>query len=398
MKKVMIVLAKFESIELSDPIPQEIAIDYSAWLMATAKCVENEVTDQEEANQILAQTQERMKRFAVSSQAISQRQLQILPQSMAKGIEELPDLPDILHNIFEDPAGETLDQRLILYNQVASDIFGLCYQDVTSPPDDLIHVSCSGYSSPSPTQVIAEQNNWFNTTVTHSYHMGCYGAFPAVRMATGFIAASIACLPKAKKRVDIVHTEFLSLHLNPLAQSASDIVQMSLFADGYIKYSAYSEQEFEHTSQRGLKILAIEEHLLPDSLAEMTWTLGPYQFDMFLSKYVPLHIRKSVRRFVTQLCEQINIDFEQEKERMAFAIHPGGPKILDYIREELGLEERQIEPSRRILYQHGNMSSATVPHIWAAIVDADDIPVGTKVLSMAFGPGLTACGILLEKV
>jgi predicted naringenin-chalcone synthase len=83
---------------------------------------------------------------------------------------------------------------------------------------------------------------------------------------------------------------------------------------------------------------------------------------------------------------------------MVFAIHPGGPAILNQIRNRLGIEESQIAMSREVLRQHGNMASATAPHIWERIVESDEIPQGAKVLSMAFGPGLTVIGALFEKV
>jgi predicted naringenin-chalcone synthase len=43
------------------------------------------------------------------------------------------------------------------------------------------------------------------------------------------------------------------------------------------------------------------------------------------------------------------------------------------------------------------MSSATLPHIWERIVASTDIAAGTIVASLAFGPGLTMSGALLEK-
>ncbi|HTU82947.1 MAG TPA: 3-oxoacyl-[acyl-carrier-protein] synthase III C-terminal domain-containing protein, partial [Candidatus Acidoferrales bacterium] len=60
--------------------------------------------------------------------------------------------------------------------------------------------------------------------------------------------------------------------------------------------------------------------------------------------------------------------------------------------------EPQVAISRQVLFEHGNMASATAPHIWQRIVDSPDIAPGTKVISMAFGPGLTVIGALFEKV
>lgn len=44
------------------------------------------------------------------------------------------------------------------------------------------------------------------------------------------------------------------------------------------------------------------------------------------------------------------------------------------------------------------LSSATVPTIWKGIVEDASIPVGTPVVSMAFGPGLTAAAHVAVKV
>jgi predicted naringenin-chalcone synthase len=122
------------------------------------------------------------------------------------------------------------------------------------------------------------------------------------------------------------------------------------------------------------------------------------QFDMSLSKRVPFLIRDSIGDFVTAICGQVGLDFEREKASMVFAIHPGGPAILNQIRTKLGIQESQIELSRKVLYEHGNMASATAPHIWKLIVESPSIPRGAKVLSMAFGPGLTVIGALFEKL
>jgi predicted naringenin-chalcone synthase len=144
-------------------------------------------------------------------------------------------------------------------------------------------------------------------------------------------------------------------------------------------------------------VLAFEERILPNSLPEMTLRPGPLQFDMSLSKRVPFLIRDSIAEFVTSICAQAGVDFEREKSKMVFAIHPGGPAILNQIRNRLAIDEAQIALSRQVLYEHGNMASATAPHIWQRIVESDDVAEGTKVLSMAFGPGLTVIGALFEK-
>lgn len=395
-----VVLTDFQPVALRPAIPQENMLDYSAWLLATARCVNEQIASQSQADHIFLQVQERMARFGVSPDIIGQRQLVAIPESVSNSDSDTyePELPPLLDNLLDDPRGHGLDIRLQTYQELVYEFLEYAYAAETEPPDDVIHVSCTGYLSPSPVERFFSDKGWTQTTVTHSYQMGCYGAFPAVRMAVGFMSASYFTVPDPKTRIDIVHSELSSLHFGLLNQSPNNLVSMTLFSDGLIKYSAMPLTEIERRGKRGLKVLAIKEHLLPNSQDDMTLVPGPYQFDMYLSKYVPLLIRQSIYPFVLDLCARVGIDFEVEKENMVFAIHPGGSKILDHIRDRLGICEEKMAISRRVLHRHGNMASASVPHVWKEIVDDDSISAGTKIMSMGFGPGLTATGLILEKV
>jgi predicted naringenin-chalcone synthase len=173
---------------------------------------------------------------------------------------------------------------------------------------------------------------------------------------------------------------------------------MTLFSDGFIKYSAFTEKEVKRRHLKGLKVLAIKEHLLPKSLDAMTWNLGQYNFDMTLSLQVPYMIRDITKPFVVSLLKQIGKDFDREKDNLVYAIHPGGPLIVKKVCEELELSEKQVQLSNKVFYENGNISSATIPYIFHEIINSDDIPDGAIVLSMAFGPGLTVSGMMLEKV
>jgi alkylresorcinol/alkylpyrone synthase len=73
-------------------------------------------------------------------------------------------------------------------------------------------------------------------------------------------------------------------------------------------------------------------------------------------------------------------------------VHPGGPRILDVVRDRLELPAEALAPSRRVLAEHGNCSSPTV----LLIVDAMRSTRPRHVLAMAFGPGLTLYATLLR--
>ena len=395
---VPVVLSDFETISVTPERSQDELKILQAHFMTLAQCAARGIESPEERERIGVAMRERMARYGASSEHISQRQVGVLTSRFVTHDPNSPSEAIRLYGDLRNPTGETLDERMTLFEEIACDVFERVYAGSDTPPDDIVHVSCSGYVSPSPVQTFLSKRGWLQTGVTHSYHMGCYGAFPAVRTALGLVGSSYVSLPHGKRRVDLVHTEFLSLHFDLLGEAADNFVSSTLFADGFIKYGAYPEREFDKGERNGLKILAVEERILPDSLPEMTLRPGPLQFDMSLSKRVPFLIRDSIEGFVESICAEVGIDFAREKGNMIFAIHPGGPAILNQIRTRLRIDESQIELSRKVLYEHGNMASATAPHIWKLIVESPEIPVGSKVLSMAFGPGLTVIGALFEKV
>jgi alkylresorcinol/alkylpyrone synthase len=395
---VPVVLSDFTRIPMTEPREQDELKQIQAHFMTIAQAAARGITTEAERASLAADIQARMAHYGASSSHIARRQVTVLESPfVTKAAEDASQLLRMYGDL-RTPTGERLDERMDLFEEVACAVFDRVYAgESATAPDDVVHVSCSGYVSPSPVQIFLSRRGWLHTGVTHSYHMGCYGAFPAIRTTLGLIGSAYASLGLPKRRVDVIHTEFLSLHFDLLGFDPDNFVTSTLFADGFIKYSAYPLAEFSGRTG-GLRILAIDERILPNSLPEMTLRPGSFQFDMSLSKRVPFLIRDSIAGFVTGLCEQIGLDFEREKGSMAFAIHPGGPAILNQIRARLGLEESAMEMSRRVLYENGNMASATAPHIWQMIAESPEIPPGTKVLSMAFGPGLTVIGALFEKI
>ncbi|MEN9910314.1 MAG: hypothetical protein RLZZ540_3473 [Bacteroidota bacterium] len=343
-------------------------------------------------------------KYSVSSESISNRQI-IIFEEVKDFIENIMKVTSPLDYHFPDgfevkegkSFGPKIEVRMEWFKNKMRYVFDHFYSKNDTRPENLIHVTCSGYSSPSVAQEAVIERNWTSVQVTHSYHMGCYGAFPAIRTASSLIAASLN-----NGRADVVHTELLSAHLNLTEFSPANTMICSLFADGFIGYSLYEEESFMNDDsiqeKKGLRILASHEVIIPDSLEDMSWDLGEYNFLMTLSKRVPVFIRKNIKSFLTTLCEKCGVDLDEQKSKMYFAIHPGGPKIIDYVVSEIGISNDQARWSYEVLRQHGNMSSATIPYILDKIINDSTIESGTKVVAMAFGPGLTATSLLLEKI
>jgi predicted naringenin-chalcone synthase len=287
-----------------------------------------------------------------------------------------------IYNISEEhPHGKNISERLDFFDRRARAIFSEIYEKESSP-DHLIHVTCTGYISPSPAQKYFSDKD-LRPEITHAYHMGCYASIPAVRIAEALVRGR-------NLEVDIVHTEMCSIHMDPELVGPEQMVVQSLFADGHIKYRLSPEAH-----GKSFKLLGTREEIVPDSTGDMTWVPGPYGMKMTLSREVPWKIASHLMPFLTKLAESAGFELEDLYKKAIFAIHPGGPKIVTGIQELLGLSDEQVKLSRKVLFERGNMSSATLPHVWKEILD-ENPSKGTPVVAMAFGPGLTMIGAIFE--
>jgi predicted naringenin-chalcone synthase len=298
-----------------------------------------------------------------------------------------------LYDVTRHPRGRGTAARSRLFSEIVNRYFEQEYADISEPPSELIHVTCTGYVAPSGAQHLVAHKDWgASTHVTHAYHMGCYAAFPAIRIAAGQLALPTAFAPShARRRADIVHTELCTLHLDPSDHSAEQCVVQSLFADGFIRYS------LSESDGPGLELLALSEAILTNSGQAMGWCAADFGMHMTLARDVPERIAHALRPFVSELFRKAALDLGHNLRHTLFAVHPGGPKIIDAVQSMLELDEPQLRASRAVLFDHGNMSSATLPHVWQRVLDDVSVKPGTLVASLAFGPGLTVCGGLFRK-
>lgn len=304
------------------------------------------------------------------------------PPEVENRFHYLPDFQGT-PRLFQKLQSPPLAERMAFYTEATDQIFSRLLEDEEGF-GHLFHVSCTGYVSPSGAQRWATQRkNQSPLMVSHLYHMGCYAALPALRHA------HFAC-QGSSEAVEVCHTELCTLHMNPRNHELENMVIHTLFADGAC---AYRVQKDRPQNQPSLQYLSSHEELLPNSESAMSWDLGGHGFQMTLSKDVP----KIVGQALPEILEKWLRDQSLLKDpSLIWAVHPGGPKILDQVQSTFELQDSQLVHSRKILREHGNMSSATLPHVWSSLLRDQNITTGTKVVTMAFGPGLTVSLALLE--
>jgi alpha-pyrone synthase len=208
--------------------------------------------------------------------------------------------------------------------------------------------------------------------------MGCYAAMPALRVAWDTVRAD----PHAT--VLVVCCELSSLHLH-LGPDEDALVAACLFADGA---SAAVVQAGPDPMGRGLRLVRDACAVVPDTGDQMAWMAAADGFRLRLSPGVPRSLATVLPGLTDELLAGVS------RADAHWAVHPGGPRILDDVERGLGLSPEALAASRTALRVAGNRSSGTV----LAIIDAMcREPWSGPLVAYAFGPGLTAEGLLLHR-
>ena len=205
-------------------------------------------------------------------------------------------------------------------------------------------------------------------------HMGCYAAIPGLAAVSDFVTA------RSRPAV-MLCCELTSLHVQPAQNDLEQVVSHALFSD------AAAAVVVEPAAARGRRVAGIVARTDASTADHMTWDVTDLGFRMGLSPRVPDVLARHVGGVVEELLSGAGLRAE---DVAGWAVHPGGPRILDVVRDELGLTEEQLSASRRVLAEHGNCSSATVLLVLEELAAVDG-----PVVAMAFGPGLTLYAALL---
>jgi predicted naringenin-chalcone synthase len=249
----------------------------------------------------------------------------------------------------------------------------------------LVTVSCTGFFAPGVEhRVIRNLGMKASVQRTHVGFMGCHGFINALRTAAALVESDKnAC-------VLVGAVELCSLH-QQYTDDAQQLVANAIFADGAASVVVrHREQSLEAL----FRIDSSLSWLIADSMDSMSWRIGDHGFKMTLSPEVPLLIERELRGPVEAWLTSENRNL---KEILQWAIHPGGPRVVDSVVTALGLDDVQAEASRIVLNEHGNMSSPTVIFVLDRLRRSKNAASGSTMLT-AFGPGLHAELMLLSRV
>jgi alkylresorcinol/alkylpyrone synthase len=211
-------------------------------------------------------------------------------------------------------------------------------------------------------------------------HMGCHAALPALGAVSDYVAAH-------DRPAVLLCVELTSLHVQPGSRDVDQAVTHALFSD------AAAALVLRPGGDRpgGIRVVDMAARTDTARREHMTWRVTDLGFRMGLSPEVPDALAEHVGPLVKDLLARHGLD---PSEVRSWAVHPGGPRVVDAIQDGLGLDPSALEASRRVLAEHGNCSSATVLLVLRKLMDRG-LPPGPLV-ALAFGPGLTLYAVLLE--
>ena len=279
--------------------------------------------------------------------------------------------------------GPTTAERMVIYAREAPPLAVAASRNAFAASSiephaitHLVTVSCTGFHAPGLDAILIRALLLSaDVQRTHVGFMGCHAAINGLRVAAAIVGAD----PSAK--VLMVAVELSSLHYYYGAEPGK-VIANALFADGAAAVIITGESA-------GPRILATGSHLMPDSEREMAWIIGDHGFTMTLTKQIPKLISTHLRSWLEPWLVRQGQPLASIRH---WAIHPGGPKILDAVQESLALPESAMADSRDILRRYGNMSSPTVLFILQQLQRRNETGI-TAILG--FGPGLIAEALLL---
>jgi predicted naringenin-chalcone synthase len=240
----------------------------------------------------------------------------------------------------------------------------------------LVTVSCTGFVAPGIDLALIRGLGLPATVQrTHIGFMGCHGALNGLRVANAFATDPAA-------RVLVCAVELCSIHYH-YGDDPEKVVANALFADGAAAAVGASDPGADCW-----RVAATGSCVIPDSADLMGWTIGDVGFEMSLAKKVPATIAAHLRPWLEGWLSDNGVSLDAVG---SWAVHPGGPKILDAVGVGLGLPPAALAASQGVFADYGNMSSPTVLFILDRLRRAG---APRPCVMLGFGPGLVAEAVL----
>jgi len=243
----------------------------------------------------------------------------------------------------------------------------------------LVVNTCTGYICPGISTYLIEPMGLSREVRAYDLvGVGCGGAVPNLELCAGALNGEV------DQVVLSVAVEICSATLQ-MGDDLSLIVSNAIFADG-------AAAAVLSNRPPGLALVRSTRRYAPEHRDHIRYVYKNGQLHNQLSAELPGISARVAAETVRDLLEPVGLEPRAIKH---WALHPGGDKVINAVRDEVGLSEDQVRPARTILAEYGNMSSATVWFVLREILD-NGADRGDWCVMLAFGAGLGAHAFLLR--
>ena len=269
---------------------------------------------------------------------------------------------------------ERAEELLISVACMALAEAGLAARDV----DTVVSVTSTGIATPTLEARIADRLGLRpDVERVPLFGLGCAGGVLGLARAGSFARAG-------QGLVLLLVVELCSLALRHSDPSKANLVACALFADGAAAAVLAVDGE-------GPELAASGEFRLHDSLDVMGWRVEHDGFGVLFSRRIPDLVRHRLRPAVEEFLARSGRGLGDVDR---FALHPGGAKVLDALREALRPGDRDLELAAEVLRNCGNVSAVSALIVLDRLLAADD---WRRALALSMGPGFTIAFLLLER-
>lgn len=190
---------------------------------------------------------------------------------------------------------------------------------------------------------------------------------------------------------------FLSVELCSLTMqrgdgSVANVISTGLFGDG-AACVVLAGASHPLAKRSGPQVVDSLSFVFPDTERVMGWDVVDTGFKIVLDPSVPKIAREGLPDLVDGLLARNGI----VRDDVGFWIaHPGGPAVMEAMREGLGLPKEALSRTKRSLAKVGNLSSASVLFLLDEVHREERPEPGTWALMIAMGPAFAAEAVLLR--
>ena len=282
---------------------------------------------------------------------------------------------------------ETPDQRIDRFQREAVALAGSAIRRALARAGltageitGLVVNTCTGYLCPGLSSYLLEELDLRRDI--RAYDLvggGCGGALPNLQLAAPLVRESDG--PVLSVAVEICSATY------QMEDDPGLLLSNALFSDGAAAAVLQGQPG-------GWRLVASTSRHLPELREHIRYVHRNGQLYNQLSLDLPGLIGEKIPPMIRDFLAGQGLTVEQIEH---WALHAGGEKIIGVLEERLQLDQAQLAPARKTLAQYGNLSSPTAMFVLEEIT-AQGVQAGERCLLLAFGAGLSAHALLLERV